>query len=202
MKKYIYITISVLILLLIGNSIFQSYQRNKYKDLYSIELQNVKAYQYANSGLEDDILQYQMTIEQLRHSKDSIDSKLVSTINELGISYKKIKSLQYKVSEAVKTDTINFIDTIFVPRVYLDTIIDSTWYNLNLSLRYPSTIIVTPSFISEETVIIHESKEYNKTPSKCLLIRLFQKKHTVTKVTVEEKNPYIKTKTSKFIKND
>ena len=200
MKKWIYIGIaSILTILFI---IFQGYTIKKYKNLYKKVSSNVEAYQSANSGLEDDILQYQMTIEQLRHSKDSIDSKLVSTINELGISYKKIKSLQYKVSEAVKTDTINFIDTIFVPRVYLDTIIDSTWYNLNLSLRYPSTIIVTPSFISEETVIIHESKEYNKTPSKCLLIRLFQKKHTVTKVTVEEKNPYIKIKTSKFIKND
>jgi hypothetical protein len=49
-------------------------------------------------------------------------------------------------------------------------------------------------------VVINNKKEYNKKPSKIFFIRWFQKKHLVTEVNVEERNPYIKSKENKFIK--
>ena len=89
---------------------------------------------------------------------------------------------------------------MFVKDVAIDTIIGDNWYNLNLKLKYPSTIMVSPTFVSEQYVIINNAKVYNKKPSKIFFIRWFQKKHNIVEVNIKEKNPYIKNKESKFIK--
>jgi hypothetical protein len=52
----------------------------EYKDLYNKELQNVEAYRVANSGLEGEILEYKMSINELYASKDSLDKKLLSVM--------------------------------------------------------------------------------------------------------------------------
>ena len=101
---------------------------------------------------------------------------------------------------AYKTDTIQMPDTIFVPEAHVDTLIGDKWYNLRLRLDYPSTIVASPTFNSEQYVVINSKKEYNKKPSKIFFIRWFQKKHTVVEVNVEEKSPYITNKENKFIK--
>jgi hypothetical protein len=108
--------------------------------------------------------------------------------------------LQYQLSTASRTDTIQVPDTIFIPEVNIDTLVGDKWYNLRLQLNYPSTIVASPTFNSEKFVIINSKKEYNKTPSKIFFIKWFQKKHNVIEVNVEEKNPYIETKQQKFIK--
>lgn len=200
MKKYLYLAL-ISIVLFIG--VFIAYQRAelaKYKELYSKELQNVEAYRASNSGLEKDIREYAMSIDDLRASKDSLDRKLANTIDQLKIKDKNIEYLQYQVKTIQKTDTIALIDTIFVPETNLDTLLKDKWYSLRLQLNYPSTIVASPSFTSEQHVVINTKKEYNKTPSKIFFIRWFQKKHTVVEVNVEEKSPYITNKENKFIK--
>lgn len=200
MKKYLYLAL-VSIVLFIG--VFIAYQRAelaKYKELYSKELQNVEAYRASNSGLEEDIREYAMSIDDLRASKDSLDKKLANTIDQLKIKDKNIEYLQYQVKTIQKTDTIALVDTIFVPETNLDTLLKDKWYSLRLQLNYPSTIVASPSFTSEQHVVINTKKEYNKTPSKIFFIRWFQKKHTVVEVNVEEKSPYITNKENKFIK--
>lgn len=200
MKKYLYLAL-ISIVLFIG--VFITYQRAelaKYKELYSKELQNVEAYRASNSGLEKDIREYTMSIDDLRASKDSLDRKLANTIDQLKIKDKNIEYLQYQVKTIQKTDTIALVDTIFVPETNLDTLLKDKWYSLRLQLNYPSTIVASPSFTSEQHVVINTKKEYNKTPSKIFFIRWFQKKHTVVEVNVEEKSPYITNKENKFIK--
>lgn len=200
MKKYLYIILFCFAVFIIGSFVHQSSELMKYKNLYSKELQNVEAYRFSNSGLEDEIREYQMTMNDLRASKDSVDRKLVSIIDELKIKDKKINYLQYHTSTIYKTDTIQVSDTLFVPTAHVDTLLGDKWYNLKLKLDYPSTIVVSPTFNSEMYVVINNKKEYNKKPSKIFFIRWFQKKHLVTEVNVEEKNPYIKNKSNKFIK--
>lgn len=200
MGKYVY-TVLVGVIILIGAAfIYQRKEINKYKNLYNKELQNVEAYKASNSGLEDNIIQYQMTIDDLRASKDSIDKKLTEVIDELKVKDKKVQYLQYQTKTIQKVDTIQTLDTIFVPQAHIDTTIGDKWYRLNLKLDYPSTIIASPTFNSEQYVVINTKREYNKTPSKLFFVRWFQKKHTVTEVNVEEKNPYITNKENKFIK--
>ena len=76
MKKYLYITLVSIAIFISGVFMHQRSELQKYKKLYDKELQNVEAYRASNSGLEGDIRQYQMTMNDLRASKDSIDRKL------------------------------------------------------------------------------------------------------------------------------
>lgn len=172
----------------------------KYEKLYNAERENVEAYQTDNSRLNGEIRQYKMTVDDLYASMDSIDQKLVSTMEELKLSNKKIKELQYQSGYASRIDTINCIDTIFVEHTNIDTTYGDEWYNMHLQLQYPNTIITEPTFNSEQYVYIYNKKVYNKKPSKVFFIRWFQKKHWVTDIKVEEKSPYIKTTKQKFIK--
>ena len=200
MSKYLYIALFSVAIFVIGLISYQRHELAKYKALYNKELQNVDAYRNANSGLEDNIRQYQMTMDDLRASKDSVDRKIAEVIDELKIKDKKIEYLQYQSKVITKTDTIEAKDTIFVPEAHIDTIIGDAWYNLNLKLNYPSTIVVSPTFTSEQYAIINTKKEYVGKKSKIFFVRWFQKKYTVVEVNLEEKSPYIINKTNKFIK--
>ena len=200
MGKYLK-TALIALMVVVGVTFFV--QKNtiaKYKKLYNKELQNVKAYRASNSDLQDQLLEYHMTIDDLRASRDSVDKKIAEVIDQLRIKDKKIEYLQYHTSVITKTDTIHTSDTVFAPNVHIDTIVGDTWYNMRLKLDYPSSIITAPEFNSEKYVIINKRREYNKKPSKLFFIRWFQKKHDVVEVDIEEKSPYITDKYNKFIK--
>jgi len=173
---------------------------NKYKEMYNKEVQNVEAYKVSNSEYKDKGLQYQMTISELEASRDSIDRKLYAALKELKVKPKTVEAIHYITSTATKTDTVTLKDTIFRNATNIDTIIGDKWYTLNLGLHYPSYIRVSPTFSSEKTVVVYTKKEYVNKPSKIFFIRWFQKKRKVVEVIVEEKNPYINSESSKFIK--
>ena len=139
-------------------------------------------------------------MDDLRNSNDSLDKKLVEVLNKLKIKDSKVEYVQYQTKVIHKTDTLNVRDTIFVPEAHVDTILGDKWYSLAITLDYPSLIEVSPTFNSEQYVVINTSKVYDKKPSKIFFIRWFQKKHTVVEVNVEEKSPYVTNKDNKFIK--
>lgn len=202
MSKYkIYILLGTIALFaaLVVALIVSNNRANSYKELYQKELQNVEAYRTDNSDLKETARQYKMTIDDLTYSNDSLDKKIVKVMNELKIKDNKVKELQYQLTQANRTDTIKLVDTIFKENVSIDTTFGDEWYNMQLKLQYPSTVITSPTFNSEQFVYIYTTKVYNSTPSKCFFIRWFQKKHTVTEVKIEEKNPYINTVKQKFI---
>lgn len=200
MKDYGYIIAVSVVLFASGLFLHQRKLIRDYKNLYNKELQNVEAYKIDNSSLKDDARQYQMTIDDLKSSNDSIDKKLVEMAEELKIKSNKIQYMQYQTKTIYKTDTLQLKDTLFLPKAHLDTLIGDKWYSLRLKLDYPSTVVASPVFNSEQYVIINTEKEYNKKPSKWFFIRWFQKKHWVTKVNVRENSPYVTSKEKKFIK--
>ena len=192
MSKYkIYILLGTIALFaaLVVALIVSNNRANSYKELYQKELQNVEAYRTDNSDLKETARQYKMTIDDLTYSNDSLDKKIVRVMNELKIKDNKVKELQYQLTQANRTDTIKLVDTIFKENTNIDTTFGDEWYNMQLKLQYPSTVITSPTFNSEQFVYIYTTKVYNSTPSKCFFIRWFQKKHTVTEVKIEEKNP-------------
>ena len=200
MKKYIYISLAIGLVILF-TALFKTYSDlQKYKELYNRELLNVEAYDRLHSNMEEEIREFKMTIDELRTSKDSINQKLLKTVDSLKIKGKNVQYLQYNTSIIQKTDTIVMQDTIFKQPVDIDTVVGDSWYKMKLGLKYPSTIVTEPSFKSEKQVIISTKKEYNKKPSKIFFIRWFQKKHLVTQVDVIESNPYIDNKENRFIK--
>lgn len=203
MKKYIYIIGIIAVITLIASLNKQCSELEKYKELYDRELTNVRAYENENAGLNGEIRQYKRTMDDMRMSADSINQKLLDEIDRLKIKDKNVQYLQYTTEVIHKTDTIKIKgDTIFQEKLItnpIDTVIGDEWYNLDLKLRYPSTIVAAPTFNSEKSVIIHTKKEYVKKPSKIFFIRWFQKKRQVVEVTVSEKNPYIESKDQRFI---
>lgn len=200
MKDYGYIIAVSVVLFASGLFLHQRKLIRDYKNLYNKELQNVEAYRIDNSSLKDDARQYQMTIDDLKSSNDSIDKKLVEMAEELKIKSNKIQYMQYQTKTIYKTDTLQLKDTLFLSEAHLDTLIGDKWYSLRLKLDYPSTVVASPVFNSEQYVIINTEKEYNKKPSKWFFIRWFQKKHTVVKINVRENSPYVTNKEKKFIK--
>lgn len=200
MKKYIYLSLAIGLVVLLSATFKMYSDLQKYKALYARELNNVEAYDRLHSDMQEEIREFKMTMDELKASKDSINKKLIRTVDSLKIKGKNVQYLQYNTSIIQKTDTIVMNDTIFRDPVNVDTIVGDYWYNMKLSLKYPSTIITEPTFKSEKQVIISTKKEYNNKPSKIFFIRWFQKKHNVVTVDVVESNPYIENKENRFIK--
>lgn len=193
-------TVIVVLLILVTSSI-TLYKRNQnlIKEIELVTL-NQKAFISENSSLKNENRAFKFTIEQLEYYNDSILKKMNEVRKELNVKDKDLGAMQYILSEASKTDTVEFRDTIFsIPTLNVDTLLGDKWYQINLELRYPNKIITTPKFISEKFVIINYKKETINPPKKCWLLRLFQKKHKVIRVEVVEKNPYIENKKHRFI---
>ena len=200
MKKYIRIGIVILVSLL-AISTYTLYTNNqKLKEEISISMSNQKAFIAENSSLKEENRVFKFTIEQLNYYNDSILQKMNEVKKELKIKDRDLKQMQYLLSEAQKKDTIAFRDTLFrEPTLKIDTLLGDRWYQMKLGLRYPSTIITEPKFVSEKYVIVDYKKETINPPKECAIARWFQKKHKVVEVEVVEKNPYIENKQQRFI---
>lgn len=161
---------------------------------------NQRAFIAGNSSLREENRAFRFTIEQLNYYNDSILQEMNSVRKELQIKDANLKQLGYLLSEATRRDTIVLRDTILRdPLTRVDTLLGDKWYQMKLGLRYPSTIITEPKFISEKYVIVDYRKETIDPPKKCFIARWFQKKHKIVEVNVVEKNPYIENKQQRFI---
>lgn len=201
LNSLLYISIvSIIVGLIFTISTQSSNIRNLKKEL-AISTANEKALFEDNSSLQNKKRTLQLTVDQLNHLNDSIIMKMNETRKELKVKDKYIQSLEYQLSEASKTDTIVFRDTLFRESNFqLDTTMRDKWYSLNLQLKYPSTIIASPKFISERYVVQSFRKEPIKIAKKCWIWRVFQRKHIVLETEVVEKSPYIINKKEKYIK--
>ena len=200
MAKYIRIIIATLIVSLSIGSYILYTKNQSLKEELSISISNEKAFIAENSSLKNENRVFKFTVEQLNYYNDSILQKMNDVRKELKIKDKDLKQMQYLLSEATKKDTIVFRDTLFKePTLNVDTLVGDKWYQMKLRLKYPSTIITDPKFVSEKYIMVDYKKETINPPKKCWLLRLFQKKHKIVEVNVVEKNPYIENKQQRFI---
>lgn len=190
----IYFIVSLLLIVVVG-----ILHVNSKEDTIDLLESNIKALKYSSDSLTNHNSMLRLSNTELKNSSDSIISDLRNSLDSLDIKYKKVKSLAYIKSKIVKTDTIISRDTIFKDNVSLDTIISDKWSSIDLSLRYPDTIKVSPSFTSEKHVVFSYKKETINPPSKVFFIRWFQRKHTIVEVRVIDKNPYITEEENRFI---
>lgn len=124
LKFYI---IGILIATLIGLGVAIKLQSNKIKELNTellVSTNNNKAYEAERDSLKDNAIQFQFTVDQLNHSKDSLINRLNELRKQLKIKDKEINELQYFASTTQKTDTVFTRDTIFKAGVVLDTLIN------------------------------------------------------------------------------
>ena len=201
-KVFKWIRIIGIILLAAGllAGVYYFVESSKYKELYLKELTNVKAYQAENSDLKNQSLVHLLTIDQLIASRDSADIALRKALEKLKIKPKNVVSAGSVTSNIEKRDSIVFKhDTIFRTKIDIDTIIGDKWFKASIGLHYPSKIDLGISAQSVKHIIVHNHKETVNPPKKFWLWRLFQRKHTVQEVVVDEENPYIEAGSQRFI---
>jgi len=166
----------------------------------SVQASNIKAYQTEVSGLKDEALTYQFTIDQVKNSRDTMIQWLDSLRREIKIRDKNLKSMSY-----VKT-TVSKKDTIYINRntqdenviFNIDTIIGDSWLNTHIIVT-DSTLVCAPKYKSELVIFASYKKETINPPSRFFFIRWFQKKHKVITVDVVESNPYAEIEKQRFI---
>ena len=197
MKKYILIISSYIVL---AGALFFAIKENiRNMKMRETAESNVKAYDKLLSVEKARSTAYQLTADQLSNANDSIIKELNEVRYRLRIKDKDLKSLQKVSSEFSRKDTI-ILDTVFSDKsLAVDTLVGDMWYNVSLSLRYPSSVILRPKFRSEKSIIVYLKKETVNPPKKCWLLRLFQKKHRVLNVEVTEKNPYVSNEVSRYV---
>ena len=197
MKKYILIVILILGLLGLGY-----YSFSTIKDLnqrLGIAKANEKAYVAENDSLKNQNRVFQFTVADYKAGKDSISLKLKIAQKELGIKDKKLVSMQYYIDHFLKTDTIEYTDTVIAPGVDKDTLIGNKFYSLDLHLQYPNKITTKVSFTNEKEVFVSLKRETIDPPYKFFLWRWFQKKQDVAIVDIKDSNPYLVKGQSRFI---
>lgn len=197
MKKWIIVILGYAVL--IGLLFISFKDKENYEKKWKDAVSNVKAYDKLLSNSNEKNIAYKLTAEQLSYANDSILKELNDTRKKLKVKDKNLKSVQYITSTLSRIDTITLKDTIFKEPVEADTIIGDKWYNAKIALSYPSTIIVSPTFKSEKNIVVSTKKETVNPPKKFWLFRFFQKKHTVIKVDIIEKNPYVSNEKSRYI---
>lgn len=199
-RKYIGI-IALALILVLGVTTYVQYEKvNSLKTELSTSKSNEKAFIAENNGLKEENIAFKFTIDQLNYFNDSLTTKMNDVRKELKIKDNDLKQMQYLLSQAQKTDTIRFRDTLFIDKnLQLDTLIGDEWYNIRLGLKYPNLIATTPTFKSETYIVTSSKKETINPPKKCAIARWFQKKHHIIRVEVIEKNPYIENKQQRFI---
>lgn len=198
MKKYF--ILGAIILGLAAALAVSLYYNAGIKDRLDTANANIKAYDALLSSEKKQNVAHQLTIDQLNYFNDSILKDLNETRKELKIKDKNLKALQSVHSVFTRIDTLVLNDTIFnEPSFALDTLLGDDWYNIQLGLKYPSTIAVKPTFKSDKHIIVSVRKETVNPPKKFFLFRWFQRRHDVLRVDVVEKNPYVTEENSRYI---
>lgn len=199
--KLIIAAICLVIMIGLGTGLGISIAVNKHlKAKYEEVLSNQTGYIRDLAAAQNDIHMYQLTIDDLRYMNDSVTNKMLDLQNKLKIKDKHIQNLQYMASHFTKTDTLILSDTIFIDELLcIDTVVGDQWMSTMLHLEWPAIVAVEPSVTSEKTVAIYTKRETVRPPKKTCIGRLFQKKHKVTKVYIDEANPYIDSQQNEFI---
>ncbi len=170
---------------------------NSYKEKYERAEANVTA--LAKNNLKDSVQVLNYTVAQLKYFNDSVNQEFLELQKKYKIKNKNLTQVQYIKSEIIKHDTLITTDTIFKKDVRVDTVVGDKWSKTRLHLAYPDTLKISTNMFSEKYLLFHNKKETIKPPKKYWIQRLFQKKHWVTEVQIEEKNPYIQSKENRFI---
>lgn len=199
MKKYIRIIKIVLVILVISVISILVVNNKNLRESNSIYDNNFKALNLERDSLSKAVISYRFSVEQLEYINDSIIEDLNNTRKQLQIKDDQILQMQSIKTEISTKDSIFIKDTIFRDNfIKIDTTLKDKWYTIKISIQ-PSKLTIDAKYRSELQVFAKSSKEIMGTPKKCFVGRWFQKKHTVIRVDVIDKNPKAIVTEKKFI---
>lgn len=126
-RKVKLIIVGVILAIFLGLSATIAVQNNTINSInqdLSEAVTNYKAYENENSILKERNIQFELTVDRLNSSKDSVMQKLNEARKQLRIKDNDIKNLEYLASTNRKVDSIYVRDTIFAePAFRLDTLV-------------------------------------------------------------------------------
>lgn len=172
------------------------------------ELEKKEAYISAfEDNLQGTYTTLEMTREELRASKDSINQLIYKLIEEKG--YESTITRAERIESEFKTALeVEIRDTVFIEGARFDTLMRDTagFYNIKISGEYPNKLSIIPEVKSELVLFTHTVEEYTgKRPAKTKigvgLRKIFCRKKWRTKYVtdVEDLNPYIIVKNTRII---
>ena len=158
----------------------------------ALEGSNLSAYSMQLDSVRNQSGVFQLKVQQLEYFNDSLVSSLKSYQKELGIKDRNIRQLALIKSHVQTKDSIVSVhDTLFRDSLKFDTVFSDKWHTVKLSMKYPSKISIETSFRSKKYIAVEAKRVIDGTPKKFFLLRWFQKRKTVLRVTVKDRNPYV-----------
>ena len=199
-KKNLVCGVIVLIVTLTAATILQHKVIKSIREQYSIALTNTKS---LLNDKNEEIIELKLSLDMLQHTSDSTIQALLEQKEKLEIKDKELIYMMALLSQSKVKDTIKVTthDTIFIePDFHFDTCISDEWRTTCVGLKYPNEVSVDATVRSRKGVFVTAKRETVEQPAKCFFIRWFQRKHTVTRVVINEENPYIESEDNVFIR--
>lgn len=194
-----YVVIGLIIAL--GTTCIIQYNVNKsLKEEHAVATANIKA---LLDDRDNEIIELQLSMDVLQHTSDSTIQHLLEQQEKLNIKNKELQTMISMASKFHIHDTIPIPihDTIFCePDFAFDTCVSDEWRTTCVEMKYPNEVCVDATMRSQKDVFVTAKRETINPPSKCFFIRWFQKKHTVTRITINEENPYIEDQENVYIR--
>lgn len=199
--KQIVMYVVIGLILALGTTCIIQYNVNKsLKEEHAVATANIKA---LLDDRDNEIIELQLSMDVLQHTSDSTIQHLLEQQEKLNIKNKELQTMISMASQFHVHDTIPIPihDTIFCePDFAFDTCVSDEWRTTCVEMRYPNEVCVDASMRSQKNVFVTAKRETIDPPSKCFFIRWFQKKHTVTRITIDEENPYIENQENVYIR--
>lgn len=199
--KQIVMYVVIGLILALGTTCIIQYNVNKsLKEEHAVATANIKA---LLDDRDNEIIELQLSMDVLQHTSDSTIQHLLEQQEKLNIKNKELQTMISMASQFHVHDTIPIPihDTIFCePDFAFDTCVSDEWRTTCVEMRYPNEVCVDASMRSQKNVFVTAKRETIDPPSKCFFIRWFQKKHTVTRITIDEENPYIDNQENVYIR--
>ena len=195
------ICVAIAIILTLGATCIIQHDINQsLKEEHAVATANIKS---LLNDKDNEIIELQLSMDVLRNTSDSIIQNLLEQKEKLEIKDKELVYMMALLSQFKTQDTIKVTvrDTIFVePDFKFDTCISDEWHTTCVGLKYPNEVSVDATMRSQKDVFVTAKRETINPPARCFLIRLFQKKHTVARITINEENPYIENQENVYIR--
>ena len=199
--KRIVMYVVIGLILALGTTCIIQYNVNKsLKEEHAVATANIKA---LLDDRDNEIIELQLSMDVLQHTSDSTIQHLLEQQEKLNIKNKELQTMISMASKFHIHDTIPIPihDTIFCePDFVFDTCVSDDWRTTCVEMRYPNEVCVDATMRSQKDVFVTAKRETINPPSKCFFIRWFQKKHTVTRITINEENPYIENQENVYIR--
>lgn len=154
-------------------------------------ISNQKALYSQVDSDKNNLISLSYTISELKKYEKELYDSIKSISKTEKIKIKEITKVEYIENQFKKTDT-----------VYMSTLTDTcygdyAWYEI--CLGFEDSLLTSDINVKSDLYITYYNHKETIKPKKIWPLCLFQKKHILTQININEKNPYISLTDSKIV---